>query len=72
MRNGRDILFRAFPTKIGIHGKTAGLCTVVAAQVEDGLVVADAGGTGCQFILREIEPLLRGDFPVPNNTGDMS
>ena len=44
LRDRRDIALRALPAEVGIDREAAGRCAVVAAQVEDGLEVADAGG----------------------------
>src|SRR5262245_26460707 len=56
--HGRRVGLRAFPTEVRVNGETAGLGAVVTAQVEYGLVVADARGARRQLVLGEVEPAL--------------
>ena len=54
-----DIFLGALPAEVGVHGQAAGRLPIVAAQVEHGLVVADAGCAGGQLVLGEVEPAIR-------------
>src|SRR3954447_2708579 len=56
LRDGRDILARPLPTQVGVDREAASGGTVVAAQVEHGLVVIHAHGAGGQLVLGERGP----------------
>ena len=56
LRHGRDVLLGPLPAEVGVDREAAGGGTVVAAQVEHGLVVADAHGARRQLVLGEVEP----------------
>ena len=58
LRHGGDVFLRALPAEVGVDREAAGRRAVVAAQVEHGLVVADARRAGRQLVLGEIEPLV--------------
>src|SRR5262249_7670230 len=58
LRDGRDVAGRALPAEVGVDREAAGLRAVVAAQVEDRLVVADPRCARRELVLGKVEPRL--------------